>query len=368
MQSRIEQLCIDRGLKMTEQRRVIARVLSDSSDHPDVEQLYRRATAIDPRISIATVYRTVRLFEEADILETPRFRRRPRALRRSAGRASRPSDRRADRQGDRVHRRGDRGAAARDRARSSATSWSTTGSSSMPCRSSGEGGGGRPSAAPRAEQITTGRRRCDVRRAGDRLAESAAEIDAAQACATASSTRRWRRSRRRRWRRASATSTSFDACCDHLLVIDHKRGRRRRRRGRHLSPDPPRVAQAARPLLLGGRIRHRTALAAIPARFSSSAAPASIRPTARARPCSCCGAASPPTCCHYDIGADVRLRQPARHRSRGAGVPLSYLHHHHLAPPELRAARRAAAATSAWTCMPPDADRHARARSTRCRR
>lgn len=53
---------------MTEQRRVIARVLSDSIDHPDVEQVYRRATAIDPHISIATVYRTVRLFEEANIL------------------------------------------------------------------------------------------------------------------------------------------------------------------------------------------------------------------------------------------------------------------------------------------------------------
>jgi Fur family ferric uptake transcriptional regulator len=68
MTSRLEQLCLDKGLKMTEQRRVIARVLSDSEDHPDVEQVYRRATAIDPRISIATVYRTVRLFEEADIL------------------------------------------------------------------------------------------------------------------------------------------------------------------------------------------------------------------------------------------------------------------------------------------------------------
>jgi Fur family transcriptional regulator, ferric uptake regulator len=66
--SRLEQLCLDKGLKMTEQRRVIARVLSDSADHPDVEQVYRRATALDPRISIATVYRTVRLFEEANIL------------------------------------------------------------------------------------------------------------------------------------------------------------------------------------------------------------------------------------------------------------------------------------------------------------
>lgn len=68
MISRLEQLCLDKGLKMTEQRRVIARVLSESADHPDVEQVYRRATTIDPHISIATVYRTVRLFEEANII------------------------------------------------------------------------------------------------------------------------------------------------------------------------------------------------------------------------------------------------------------------------------------------------------------
>ncbi|MGB0750150.1 MAG: Fur family transcriptional regulator [Magnetospiraceae bacterium] len=67
--SRIEAACIDKGMKMTDQRRVIARVLSNSSDHPDVEELYRRASTEDPRISIATVYRTVRLFEEAGILE-----------------------------------------------------------------------------------------------------------------------------------------------------------------------------------------------------------------------------------------------------------------------------------------------------------
>ena len=74
MPSRIEKLCIEKGLKMTEQRRVIARVLSEAADHPDVEQLYRRATELDPRISIATVYRTVRLFEEANILERHDFR------------------------------------------------------------------------------------------------------------------------------------------------------------------------------------------------------------------------------------------------------------------------------------------------------
>jgi len=68
MTSRLEQLCIDKGLKMTDQRRVIARVLSEAVDHPDVERVYRRAVQIDPKISIATVYRTVRLFEEASIL------------------------------------------------------------------------------------------------------------------------------------------------------------------------------------------------------------------------------------------------------------------------------------------------------------
>lgn len=69
MSSRLEQLCVEKGLKMTEQRRVISRVLSESSDHPDVEQVYRRAIELDPKISIATVYRTMRLFEEANVIE-----------------------------------------------------------------------------------------------------------------------------------------------------------------------------------------------------------------------------------------------------------------------------------------------------------
>jgi Fur family transcriptional regulator, ferric uptake regulator len=68
MTSLLEQLCHDKGLKMTEQRRVIARVLSEAADHPDVEAVHRRASEIDPKISIATVYRTVRLFQEANIL------------------------------------------------------------------------------------------------------------------------------------------------------------------------------------------------------------------------------------------------------------------------------------------------------------
>jgi Fur family ferric uptake transcriptional regulator len=69
----IEALCADKGLRITEQRRVIARILSESEDHPDVEQLHSRASAIDAGISIATVYRTVRLFEEAGILERHDF-------------------------------------------------------------------------------------------------------------------------------------------------------------------------------------------------------------------------------------------------------------------------------------------------------
>ncbi len=69
----IEALCAQRGLRITDQRRVIARVLSESIDHPDVERLHARATAIDSRISIATVYRTVRLFEEAGILDRHDF-------------------------------------------------------------------------------------------------------------------------------------------------------------------------------------------------------------------------------------------------------------------------------------------------------
>jgi Fur family transcriptional regulator, ferric uptake regulator len=69
----IEALCAEKGLRITEQRRVIARVLGEAEDHPDVEALHARSSAIDPGISIATVYRTVRLFEEAGILERHDF-------------------------------------------------------------------------------------------------------------------------------------------------------------------------------------------------------------------------------------------------------------------------------------------------------
>jgi len=74
MTSILEKRCIERGLRMTEQRRIIARVLSEATDHPDAEEVYKRASEKDPKISLATVYRTVRLFDEAGIIETHDFR------------------------------------------------------------------------------------------------------------------------------------------------------------------------------------------------------------------------------------------------------------------------------------------------------
>jgi len=73
MADTILERCDARGLRMTEQRRIIAGVLEDAEDHPDVEELYARASAVDPKISIATVYRTVKLFEESGILEKHEF-------------------------------------------------------------------------------------------------------------------------------------------------------------------------------------------------------------------------------------------------------------------------------------------------------
>ncbi|VDS04278.1 Ferric uptake regulation protein [Devosia equisanguinis] len=70
----LEEACVQRGMRMTDQRRVIARVIEDSSDHPDVEELYRRASSIDARISLSTVYRTVNLFEEAGLITKHDFK------------------------------------------------------------------------------------------------------------------------------------------------------------------------------------------------------------------------------------------------------------------------------------------------------
>ncbi|MUO79902.1 transcriptional repressor [Agrobacterium vitis] len=70
----LEELCAERGMRMTEQRRIIARILEGCDDHPDVEELYRRSSAIDAKISISTVYRTVKLFEDAGIIARHDFR------------------------------------------------------------------------------------------------------------------------------------------------------------------------------------------------------------------------------------------------------------------------------------------------------
>jgi len=71
---RLEKLCIEKGLRMTEPRRIIARVLSVADDHPDAEELHRRANSLDASISLATVYRTVKLFEDAGIIQAHDFR------------------------------------------------------------------------------------------------------------------------------------------------------------------------------------------------------------------------------------------------------------------------------------------------------
>ena len=92
MTSSLEKLCAERGLKMTDQRRVISQVLSEAHDHPDVEEIYRRASAIDPHISIATVYRTIRLYEDANIIEKRDFGDGRARLRRKPRRTSPPSD------------------------------------------------------------------------------------------------------------------------------------------------------------------------------------------------------------------------------------------------------------------------------------
>ncbi len=74
MQDSIEQKCIKKGVKLTDQRKIIAKVMSEAHDHPDVDELYKRVSSIDPKISIATVYRTVKLFEEVGILTKHEFK------------------------------------------------------------------------------------------------------------------------------------------------------------------------------------------------------------------------------------------------------------------------------------------------------
>ena len=74
MSETIEQKCLSKGVKLTDQRRIIAKIMSESNDHPDVDELYKRASQVDSKISIATVYRTVKLFEESGILTKHEFK------------------------------------------------------------------------------------------------------------------------------------------------------------------------------------------------------------------------------------------------------------------------------------------------------
>ena len=130
----IEARCAATGMRMTEQRRVIARVLAEADDHPDVEELYRRCVAVDDNISISTVYRTVKLFEDAGIIERHDFRDgRARYEQMRDSHHDHLIDLR-ERQGDRVHaRRRSRSCRPRSPA-SSATAWSITGWSSTAFR------------------------------------------------------------------------------------------------------------------------------------------------------------------------------------------------------------------------------------------
>jgi Fur family ferric uptake transcriptional regulator len=93
----IEELCVAKGMRMTEQRRIVARVLAAADDHPDVEELYRRCVKVDDRISISTVYHTVKLFEDSGIIERHDFREGRARARSRAGCRRRSPRRRARR-------------------------------------------------------------------------------------------------------------------------------------------------------------------------------------------------------------------------------------------------------------------------------
>jgi Fur family ferric uptake transcriptional regulator len=129
----IEARCAATGMRMTEQRRVIARVLAEAVDHPDVEELYRRCVAVDDKISISTVYRTVKLFEDAGIIERHDFRE-------GRARYEQMRDSHHDhlinlRDGKVIEFTNERSKSCRPKSpASSATSWSITGSSCIACR------------------------------------------------------------------------------------------------------------------------------------------------------------------------------------------------------------------------------------------
>ena len=270
---------------MTEQRRVIARVLSDRADHPDVEQVYRRAVAIDPHISIATVYRTVRLFEEANILERHDF---------GDGRSryeEMPSDHHdhlIDLQSGRVIEFRTRRSRSCSASVAEKLGYELVGHRlelyAVPQRA-------RP--APRSDRRGRPRvMRRSPRSAIDGPVAGRASASAISSCALAEIAGRDRRgagaalshllrgdggrSRPPRWRPQRRDFDSFDPICDHLLVLDHSHGggaasvvgtyRLLRRVG----------GAEARPLLFGRTNTTSRRCWPIPARSSSSAAPASM--------------------------------------------------------------------------------------------
>ena len=394
MELRIERLCVERGLKMTGQRRVIARVLSEASDHPDVEELYRRASALDARISIATVYRTVRLLEEKGILERRDF---------GGGRAryeptehghhyhlididtgkviefqdpeyERLMQTIAERLGfdlvslrlELFGRRREPAQAARDREARQRLSRRIAGAAPRPGSSHGAGKGG----AMTFEQMIA--RTADrsppvsgIARRQSRRARSPARPPRSmrcRRCATACSIRRWAP------RPMPATAASlrdrdaFDAVADHLLVVDHAIGDGAGGRRRHLPADPARGRGAAGPVLLGGRVRHH----------ADHEFPGRILELGR----SCVDAAYRSRVAmqllwrgiaayvfHYQI--DLMFGCASLHGTDpdALAADLTYLYHNHLAPPAVRPR-----ALPAPLCR--DAADAARARSIRsgCRR
>ena len=283
-----------------------------------------------PRISIATVYRTVRLFEEANILARHDFGDGRARYEEMPSDASRPSDRPANRPSDRVPQRGDRKTAASRRRTSWATSWSATASNCTRCRVAASvtvendrmhGDRLCPTTAPAAASRDRRNRRPSRQRrrsirwrstAAPRRGRARSSISSAvrcrcgwprrppismprRRCATASSTRRWARGRCRKWRSRSRDIDLFD---ENLRPPAGARPRPRRRRGsggRHLPPDPARAPRRA----AAGSIRPAeydiARLIAYPGEIlelGRSCVDPAYR--ARGRSCSCCGAASPP--------------------------------------------------------------------------
>ena len=335
MESRIERLCIERGLKMTGQRRVVARVLSEAGDHPDVEELYRRASALDQHISIATVYRTVRLFEEQGILERRDF---------GGGRARyEPTEdgphyhlidvetgkviEFQDPDHERLMHDDRRTPWLRCGVPAPGTVWTAPRDCTPPLpRPDPEIGDTVQGSGMMTEELAgfpAVRRTGPFAeiRSGDlgvRIAAGSAEIDAVQAL-------RYRVFYQELGARADAATSAarrdrdiYDTVADHLLVVDHSLGEGRRRRRGHLSADPARSCATDRAFLLLGRIRHRAD------RSDTGSYPGTGPILRRRRLSQPSGHATAVAryrglCVSEQDRTDVWLCQPAGHRTRRVG-------------------------------------------------